>query len=157
MERDWLFSDERGVCSFRTAGVLIRGDKIFVQREKGGNEYALPGGHVKVGETSEEALIREYKEETGADIIVNRLVWVEEIFWTRGKKDAHTVAFYYLIKLKNDGDLPDHYFESHKDNCKVLLEWRTINEIKNLTIYPAFIKDKIESMSDSIEHFISKE
>ncbi|MDE6847136.1 MAG: NUDIX domain-containing protein [Lachnospiraceae bacterium] len=47
---------------------------MVVQRDKSGSEYAIPGGHVKVGETTEEALIREYKEETGADVKCERLL-----------------------------------------------------------------------------------
>lgn len=157
MKKDWLFSDENNVCGFRTAGVLIRGNKILVQREKDGHEYALPGGHVKISETSIESLVREYKEETGAEITIGRLIWIEEVFWKWGKRDAHTIAFYYLASLKNDNDLPDGYFESHKDNCNVLLEWMAIDRLKNITIYPAFIKEKIENISENIEHFISRE
>lgn len=81
MKPDWLFKSENYICNFRSAGVLIRNNKILVQREKDGLEYALPGGHVKIGETSMEALIREYQEEIGADITCERLIWVEECFW----------------------------------------------------------------------------
>ena len=157
MKKDWRFSDENCVCSFRTVGVLIKGDKILVQREKDGVEYALPGGHIKIGETSEESLIREFKEEADADIICERLIWVEECFWKWGGKDAHDMAFYYLISLTNDFDIPDGSFVSHKDNCDVLLGWVTIEEMKKLTIYPSFIKNKIETISDHIEHFVSFE
>jgi len=157
MEKDWLFSDENNICSYRTVGVLIRNNKILVQREKNGNEYALPGGHVKIGETSVQSLVREYKEETGADILCSRMIWVEETFWKWGEKNAHTIAFYYLISLKNETDIPDDYFESHKDNCNVFLEWVAIDDLNNLTIYPAFIKDKITNISENIEHFISYE
>ena len=157
MRKDWVFSDENNICHFRTVGVLLKANKVLVQRDKDGAEYALPGGHVKVGETSEESLIREYKEETGADISCGRLIWVEETFWKWGNKTAHGIAFYYLISLKNDMDIPDGYFESHKDNCNVLLQWVTIDEMKQLTIYPAFIKEKIETISENIEHFISIE
>jgi 8-oxo-dGTP pyrophosphatase MutT (NUDIX family) len=157
VKKDWLFSDDGSVCSYRAAGVLIRGDKVLVQREKNANEYALPGGHVRVGETSVQSLIREYKEETGADILCSRLVWVEEAFWKWGGKDAHSIVFYYLVSLKNEEDIPDHYFASQKDNCSVLLEWVTFDEMKKLTIYPAFIKDRIESISECIEHYICRE
>ncbi|NLP48405.1 MAG: hypothetical protein GX345_05605 [Clostridiales bacterium] len=49
---DWLFSGENYICNFRSAGVLIRNNKILLQRDKEGLEYALPGGHVKIGEYS---------------------------------------------------------------------------------------------------------
>lgn len=157
MNNDWLFQNENSICSYRTVGVLIRDNKILVQRDKDGTEYALPGGHVKIGETSEQSLIREYKEETGADIVCDRLIWVEETFWNWSGKDAHSLAFYYLISLKDDAAIPDDYFESHKDNCNVVLKWVTIDEMKKLTIYPAFLKDKVENISDHIEHFVSNE
>jgi ADP-ribose pyrophosphatase len=157
MNRDWLFKDEKSICNFRTVGVLIRGGKILLQREKEGNEYALPGGHVKSNETSEQSLIREYKEETNADIICERLIWIEESFWKWGDRDTSTIAFYYLIKLVNDADIPDDYFESQKDNCNVILEWVLIQDLKGLTVYPRFLVEKIDSISNGIEHFISVE
>ena len=157
MKKDWLFTDENRICNFRTTGVLIRANKLLVQREKNGSEYALPGGHVQIGETSEASLIREYKEETGANILIKRLIWVEESFWKWGNKDAQTLAFYYLISLENDSDIPDNYFASQKDNCNVILEWADFEQLKDMTIYPGFIKDKIKCIADGIEHFISYE
>jgi len=156
MQKDWLFSDENNVCHFRTAGILLRNNKILVQREKDSNEYALPGGHVYIGETSEKTLVREFKEETGADILCDRLAWVEEFFWKCGDKDAHGICFYYLISLKEESDIPDDYFESQKDNCEILLMWVSIDEMKKLTIYPEFIKEKIDNISENIEHMVRK-
>ncbi|MDT8718427.1 NUDIX domain-containing protein [Clostridium sp. 19966] len=155
MNKDWHFRDDDSVCIFRTVGVLLRNNKILVQCDN--NVYALPGGHVKVGETSEETLIREYKEETGADILCERLMWVEETFWKWGNRDVHGIVFYYLISLRNDFDIPDDCFTSQKDNCNIMLKWVSIEEMKKLTIYPTFIKNKIGSISDNIEHFISYE
>ena len=65
---DWLFEIDNNICDLRAAGILIKNNKIVVQRDKSGSEYAIPGGHVKICETTEEALIREYKEETCADV-----------------------------------------------------------------------------------------
>ena len=157
MQKDWLFSNENQICNYRSAGVLIRGGKILVQRERNGNEYAFPGGHVIVGETSEQSLIREFKEETGADIICERLIWVEESFWKWNGKNTHTIAFYYLLSLENEMDIPDDYFESQKDNCNVILEWMNIENLKNITIYPDFAKEKAMNISENIEHFVRYE
>ena len=157
MNKDWFFKDENSICNFRTAGALICDDKIFLQREIDGNEYALPGGHVKSDETSQQSLVREYKEETGANIVCERLIWVEESFWKWGNKDASTIAFYYLIQLTNNSDIPDDYFESQKDNSNIILEWVLIENLKNLIVYPKFLVEKVSDISNSIEHFISHE
>lgn len=155
---DWLFESESYVCNFRSVGVLIRNKKVLVQKDKDGSEYALPGGHVKIGESSIDSLVREYKEETGADIICERLIWVEECFWEWKNKETSTIAFYYLINLRNNADIPDNgYFVSQKDNCNVELGWVSFDKLKALTIYPSFLKEKIHDIGNSIEHFITKE
>jgi len=99
MNRDWLFVGENEVCHFRSAGILLQNNKILLQRDKEGNEYATPGGHVIIGETGEQSLIREYKEETGADVVVQRLIWIEENFWKWGQKMPTTFAFITLFHL----------------------------------------------------------
>lgn len=40
--------DSDAACSPRAAGSLIGGGKIYLQKEKSGSEYAIPGGHVSV-------------------------------------------------------------------------------------------------------------
>ena len=38
MEKDWLFATDEYICDLRTVAVLIKGNKILVQREKNGKE-----------------------------------------------------------------------------------------------------------------------
>lgn len=158
MEKDWLFKGDNYICNFRSVGVLIRDNKILVQRDKDGSEYALPGGHVKIGESSIDSLIREYREETGADILCERLIWTEECFWEWNRKLTNTIAFYYLINLCDNTDIPDNgEFVSQKDNCNIVSGWLPLDELKSLTIYPSFLKEKILDIGDQAEHFITKE
>lgn len=51
MDKDWLFVTDEYICDLRTVAVFIKDDKILVQRDRDGSEYALPGGHIKIGET----------------------------------------------------------------------------------------------------------
>lgn len=156
--RDWNFKIDNSICNFRSVGVLIRDNKILVQRDKGGTDYALPGGHVKIGESSVDTLIREYKEETGANIICKRLLWIEECFWEWNKVKTNTVAFYYLIELCDYDGIPDNAeFISQKDNCNVLLGWMPLDKLSDITIYPSFIKNKIFDIKPYTEHFITNE
>ena len=52
-----------------TVGALIINNKkeiLLVKSHKWlNNKYSVPGGHVEIGESFEEAIIREVKEETG--------------------------------------------------------------------------------------------
>ena len=156
-EKDWLFTSEEYICDVRTVGVLINNGKILVQRDINGNEYALHGGHIKIGETLEDGLIREFKEETGADIKCKRLLWSEECFWAWNGKQAHNLAFYYLIELVNDTVISDSgEFVSHKDNCNVVIGWIPIEKIQDIIIYPEFLKKEINNLDKPIQHFVSK-
>ena len=157
MAKDWIFRTEEYVCDLRTVGVLVRDGKLLVQRDKDGNEYALPGGHIKLGETTADGLVREYKEETGADIRPLRLLWTEECFWEWNGRKAHNLAYYYLIELCEGSDIPDvGEFVSHKDNCNVVIGWMTIEKLEDVIIYPEFLKKKVFELDSPPEHFVSR-
>lgn len=58
------------------AGILIRDDSVLIGKKiikeghfcSGG--WHIPGGHVNKGERVEIAIVREFKEETGLDVVV---------------------------------------------------------------------------------------
>ncbi len=157
MKNDWFFQVGNNICDVRAVGVLIKDGKILVQRERNGNEYALPGGHVKIGETLEEGLVREYKEEIGADISCEKMLWSEECFWEWSGRNMHNLSFYYLVALHGFAELPDNGgFISQKDNDNVLIGWLPIDELANVKIYPEFLKKEIYRLDDSLKHFVSK-
>lgn len=63
------------------AAIIRDGDRIFAT-QRGYGEYKdgweLPGGKVEPGETPQEALVREIKEELDADIVVGDLLTTVE-------------------------------------------------------------------------------
>ena len=59
---------ERKIDIHKAGGILIRDNKFLISRSKGKNVFFAPGGKLEKGETSEESLRRELKEELTIDI-----------------------------------------------------------------------------------------
>ena len=55
-------------------GVALSDGRILLCKAKGGSTTYLPGGHIELGETGREALVREMKEETGLDVSVGSML-----------------------------------------------------------------------------------
>jgi ADP-ribose pyrophosphatase YjhB (NUDIX family) len=132
---------------------MIQDNKILVHRSENDDFWALPGGRNEFHEFSEETLIREMKEEINEEVDVERLLWVVENFFDFDEKKYHEIAFYYLMKLKNDSELYKvSEFYGKEDNCNLIFKWVDLKDLKNLEIYPTFLKTKVMNLSDNIEH-----
>ena len=62
--------------SERNQSMQSRGHVVFVRHPERG--WEIPGGHLNVGESPENALIREVKEETGLEVEI--MTWNKEYY-----------------------------------------------------------------------------
>lgn len=162
--RDIIFKTEEYVFSYRVAGLLVHNNRILLQRPINDNSFALPGGHVELGETNEETLIREFKEEINANIKVDSLQWVGEIFfpWPSGNEPCHQICLYYKIELLDDKCIPlEGAFwgtEQLEDGSfKLEFSWVDINRISDIELYPVDAKRLIAEGFQGVKHFVYKE
>lgn len=90
-----------------TVGALIfneAGQVLMIQTQKWSNLWGIPGGKIKFGETSTEALRRELKEETNLDVTDLQFVLVQDcIHSTEFYRDAHFILLNYTCHCLPDG------------------------------------------------------
>lgn len=81
--------------------IIIENNKFLVMhRNKYGSEYfTLVGGRVQEGESLEQGLVREIKEETGLDIISARLVFTER------HPEPYNEQYIYVCNLASHDDI----------------------------------------------------
>lgn len=150
---DWLFTTEEGICHARVAGVCLQDGRLLVQND--GSSCAIPGGHLRFGETTEEALIREFQEEMGIKIVCKRLLWTEENFWHWRDKKAHNLGYYYLIQLP-EGCVGPKAGTLMKDNGNIFFDWLPICELDRVEIYPEFLKTELHQLDGPPKHFVRR-
>ena len=78
---------------------------VLVTQHSKHKGWDFPKGHVELGETSEQAAIREVAEETGVKAeILEKVGKTEYFYWESGEKVLKTVVF-FLMKFVADGSV----------------------------------------------------
>jgi ADP-ribose pyrophosphatase YjhB (NUDIX family) len=85
-----------------TVGALIfnaEGQALMIRTKKWSHLWGIPGGKIKFGERSVEALRREIKEETGLEIENIKFVFVQDCIHSKEfYRDAHFVLLNYTCR-----------------------------------------------------------
>ena len=147
MDRDWLFKSADSICELRVAAVLVEHGRVLVQREAGGGEYALPGGHVEPGESLVRSVIREVCEETGLTIEDPRLCGVKQ--WT--EEDG---SYRYLVFLFR----AERFTGELRSSDEGEVYWLPLSELQNRPLpsgfpemLPLFLRDDLSETYHFLE------
>ncbi len=92
-----------------TAGIALIDGKVFIAKRKPGTSigesWEFPGGKAEKGETPQDALVREYKEEFDVDIEVKDL-FCSGFFTNKGRK--YTLKAFFINFLSDRIKLKEH-------------------------------------------------
>ncbi len=121
--------------------IIRRNDNLLVQKgkdEKTGKVFCrLLGGGIEFGESSNQTLVREIKEELNATIYNEKLLCVIENIFEFNDNKGHEITFLYSGDLLED-NLYSQKIISIFDKTDKYAEWVSINDIKRgtITLYP---------------------
>ena len=149
---------EEGRLKLRVSGIIIHDNKILIEVYSDG-VYFLPGGTINMNETSEDAIIRELKEEIDKDFIIDSLVSICEEFYINHKDEkTHCINFYYKMKFKNIDDVNsidmDRLENDHGFMCQHHYSWLDMDDLKNKDLIPEVIKKEIINNKYNIHHIM---
>ena len=136
----------------RVAGILIESDKILlIQHNKNNKKYWLiPGGGNDWGESTKEALTREYKEETNLDIKVDEFLFFSETI--SPDKERHVINLFFKVHREN---LNNEVIKLGNESILSDLKFVTKEEMKTLTIYPNIKENLLKIMNnEKVENYL---
>jgi mutator protein MutT len=113
----------------RPTGIFIEDNRILLVKQYVTDRrgWSMPGGKLEAGETIEQCLVREWKEETGLDVAVKELLYVTDRFSSHN----HTVHMTFL--LERTGEKPGGFEWTHQDQ-HTSKSSRTLREIRMVPI-----------------------
>ena len=139
--------------NFRSAAVVIHSNHVLLHRAVYEDFWTLPGGRVEFFETSESTLVREFYEELGVEICVERHLWYVENFFSYDKMQYHEVANYFLasfIKAPNIEAEVD--FPGIEKEVDLLFRWVPIARLDEYSLMPGFLIAGIQHLPEKTEY-----
>jgi mutator protein MutT len=136
-------------------GIIIRNSRILLEKRKndpGRGKWSIPGGIVELGESPEQAVIREVREETGLVVDAPELIDVVSTVSLDegGKVKYHFVIVDYLVKLKGGTA------KAASDAAR--LDWVRLDEVEQRDLTKSFRgffeknRKRLEKISSSPEN-----
>lgn len=148
---DISFNQESQKFNYRVCAMIISGNRILAMHDERSPYFYLPGGRVKMGETAEQAVIREVREELHVTLKITRPLWLNQAFFTEDVDGVryHELCIYFLMDI-TDTDLQEN------GNSFILTEgkhihtfgWLEFDRLKDEYFYPIFLKKEIFNLPD---------
>lgn len=143
---DITFQTDDGKFNYRVCAMILSDGKILAMRDQRSPYYYLPGGRVAVGETAEQAVLREVEEELHIIAKIHRPLWLNQAFFTEDVDNQryHELCVYFLIDISETDLLSrGESFQCAEGSRTHTFQWLPFQQLKDEYFYPLFLKKDI--------------
>ena len=144
-EQDFRTKSNQTVFGVRATALIVKDNRLLVVEDEDG--FYTIGGAIQVDEATEDAVVREVKEELGVISKVGQLAFVVENPFEQAGIHYHNIEFHYLVDLLEDAPL------TMQEDAKPLpCRWLALDDLYTVNLKPAFLKTTLPNWDGQLRH-----
>ena len=133
------------VFGVRATALILQKGKLLVTKDKG--KYYTIGGAIQVNEKTEDAVVREVKEELGVKAQAGELAFVVENRFEQAGVHFHNIEFHYFVDLLERAPLT-----MQEDAKRLPCRWIALNQLHTVPLKPTFLKTALPEWNGQLRH-----
>ena len=133
------------VFGVRATALIVKDNCLLVIEDEDG--YYTIGGAIQINEATEDAVVREVKEELGVISKVGQLAFVVENCFEQAGVHYHNIEFHYLVDLLEDAPLV-----MQEEAKQLPCQWIPLNQLHTVPLKPAFLKTALPEWDGKLRH-----
>ena len=144
-EQDFRTKSNQTVFGVRATALIVKDNRLLVVEDEDG--FYTIGGAIQVDEATEDAVVREVKEELGVASKAVQLAFIVENRFEQAGVHYHNIEFHYLVDLLEDAPLT-----MQEDEKSQPCEWIDIDKLEGINLVPAFLKTPLPDWDGQLRH-----
>ena len=149
-EQDFRTKLNQMVFGVRATALIVKDNRLLVVEDEDG--FYTIGGAIQVDEATEDAVVREIKEELGVASIAVQLAFIVENRFEQAGVHYHNIEFHYLVDLLEDAPLV-----MQEDTKSLPCRWLALEDLSTVDLKPAFLKTALSDWDGQLRHIHLKE
>ena len=149
-EQDFRTKLNQMVFGVRATALIVKDNRLLVVEDEDG--FYTIGGAIQVDEATEDAVVREVKEELGVASRAAQLAFIVENRFEQAGIHYHNIEFHYLVDLLEDAPLT-----MQEDTKPLPCRWLALEDLSTVDLKPAFLKTALSDWDRQLRHIHLKE
>ena len=144
-QQDFRTKVENTVFGVRATALIVKDNRLLIVEDEDG--FYTIGGAIQVDEATEDAVVREVKEELGIASKAVQLAFIVENRFEQAGVHYHNIEFHYLVDLLEDAPL------TMQEDAKPLpCRWLALDDLYTVNLKPAFLKTTLPNWDGQLRH-----